>query len=120
LNKDDAHEKARAIAHIALSKKAEDIHILDVRKFTSVTDFFVICHGDVDLQVKSIQESIDRGMRDFGVKVWHKEGSQYNRWVVLDYVDVVVHVFLKEMRDFYNLERLWGDAETEMIEDEKK
>jgi len=117
LKKDDSHEKARAIAQLALSKKAEDIRILDVRKFTNVTDFFVICHGDVDLQVKAIQETIDDGMRDIGVKVWHKEGYQYNRWVVLDYVDVVVHVFLKEMRDFYNLERLWGDADIETIED---
>jgi len=114
---EDTREKAMNIAHLALSKKASDVRIIDVRKFSSVTDFFVICHGDAELQVKAIQEAVVDGMKKSGVGVWHKEGYQFNRWVLLDYVDVVVHVFLREMREFYNLERLWGDADIETITD---
>jgi len=120
LEKDNVYEKALEIAKLALSKKAQDVRILDVKKFTSVTDYFVICHGDVELQVKAIHETINDGMAKLGVKVWHREGYQFNRWVLLDYVDVVVHIFLKEMRDFYNIERLWGDADVEIIEDGDK
>ena len=110
---------AKKIADLSLLKKAEDIIILDLRKLTTITDFFVICSGNSDKQVKAIVDVIIEELEKFGVKPWHKEGYQYLNWVLLDYIDVVVHVFQKETRGFYSLERLWGDAEIIFINDEK-
>ena len=93
-----------------ISKKAIDIVILDLKKLTSATDYFVICSADSDTQVKAIADSVQDGMEAQGEHVWHQEGYHALRWIVLDYVDVVVHVFHKEERSFYNLDRLWGDA----------
>lgn len=83
---------------------------MDVRKLTSITDFFVICSADSDKQVKAIADFIVEELKKVKVNIWHIEGYQYLQWVLLDYVDVVVHIFQKETRDFYSLERLWGDA----------
>ena len=110
---------ANKIANLSLLKKAEDIIILDVRKLTSITDFFVICSGNSDKQVKAIADVILEGLEKLDFKPWHKEGYQYLQWVLLDYVDVVVHIFQKETRDYYSLERLWGDAKIISIGDEK-
>lgn len=110
---------AKKIADLSLSKKAEDIIILDIRKLTTITDFFVICSGNSDKHVKAIVDVIKEELEKFGVKPWHREGYQYLNWVLLDYIDVVVHVFQKEIRGFYSLERLWGDAEIISISDEK-
>ena len=93
-----------------ISKKAINIVILDLKKLTSATDYFVICSADSDTQVKAIADSVQDGMDELGERVWHHEGYHAMRWIVLDYVDVVVHVFHKEERSFYNLDRLWGDA----------
>jgi ribosome-associated protein len=103
------------IAEYALTKKAQNVCLMDLRGLSSVTDYFVICHGESDLQVKAIADAIVEGMRDEGVKPWHKEGYDHSNWIILDYIDIVVHVFKKEARDFYGLERLWGDAEMEAI-----
>ena len=92
--------------------------MVDLRRLSSVTDYFVICHGDSDVQVKAISDAIVEGMEREGVRVWHREGYEYRNWVLLDYVDVVVHIFQKETRRFYGLERLWGDAVLETVEDE--
>jgi ribosome-associated protein len=70
----------------------------------------VICSADSDTQVKAIADEIDKSLRDEGIRCWHKEGYMALSWVLLDYVDVVVHVFKKEAREFYNIEKLWGDA----------
>lgn len=110
---------ANKIANLSLLKKAEDIIILDVRKLTSITDFFVICSGNSDKQVKAITDVIIEELEKSNVKPWHKEGYQYLQWVLLDYVDVVAHIFQKETRDYYSLERLWGDAKIISISDEK-
>lgn len=101
-----------------MEKKARNVVMMDLRKVTSTTDFFVICTADSDTQVKAIADSIVEGTMSKGVRVWHSEGMQALFWVVLDYVDVVVHIFLKEARSFYNLERLWSDAGITEIEDE--
>jgi ribosome-associated protein len=81
-----------------------------LRNLATFSDFFVICSADSDTQVKAIADEIDKSLRDEGIKCWHKEGYMALSWVLLDYVDVVVHVFLKEAREFYNIEKLWGDA----------
>jgi ribosome-associated protein len=111
---------AKKIAALALTKKAADVVLMDLRKLTDMTDFFVVCSGDSDVQVKAIADAIIDGTEKSGIDVWHKEGISQRQWVLLDYVDVVVHVFHKEARKFYGLEKLWGDAKFEEIMDEQK
>jgi ribosome-associated protein len=118
MSDDESLELARRIARLTLTKKAEDVHILDLRDLSSVTDFFVICHGDSEIQVKAIADAVLEGLKKEGVRVWHKEGYDYMNWVLLDYVDVVVHVFHRDVRTFYGLERLWGDASVETVVEE--
>ncbi len=108
---------AKKVAALALSKKAHDIVLLDLRKLTSMTDFFVVCSADSDTHVRAIADAIRDGAQIAGEKVWHDEGQGESTWVLLDFVDVVVHVFHKETRSFYNLEKLWGDAKFEYLED---
>ncbi|MBN1352878.1 ribosome silencing factor [candidate division KSB1 bacterium] len=107
------------MAKYALEKKALDVLILDLRKLTTITDFFVICHGESTQQVRAICEHVQDQMEELGVRVWHREGFENLSWVLLDYVDIVVHIFMPETREFYGLERLWGDASIEKIRDEE-
>ena len=109
----------RQIAELALTKKAKDVAILDLHKLTSMTDYFVVCSGDSETQVKAIADAIMSGMEELGERVWHTEGLQNLQWVLLDYVDVVVHVFHKDARTFYGLEKLWGDARIQKVADRK-
>lgn len=109
---------AKRIAELALAKKASNVVMMDLRKITSTTDFFVICSADSDTQVKAIADSIRDGTEAFDSGPWQYEGYQALSWVILDFVDVVAHVFHKDSRSFYKLERLWGDAEIkEVLED---
>ena len=108
---------AKKIALLALTKKASDVTLLDLRKVTDMADFFVICTGDSDIQVKAIADAITDGTEQLGVSAWHREGLTKRQWILLDYVDIVVHVFHSEARKFYSLEKIWGDAKTEHIED---
>jgi ribosome-associated protein len=101
---------AEKIADLIFNKKGYDVRIIDLRKLTTFSDFFVICSADSDTQVKAIADEVDKSLRDEGIKCWHKEGYMALSWVLLDYVDVVVHVFKKDAREFYNIEKLWGDA----------
>lgn len=100
---------ARIIAELALTKKAHDVVLIDLRGLTSMTDFFVVCSADSDVQMRAIADAVDEGMDQRGEGPWHKEtGSPH--WVLLDFVDVVLHVFHTSTRSYYNLEKLWGDA----------
>ncbi len=108
------------IARFALSRKAQDVTVMDLRKLTDMTDFFVVCSADSDVQVKAVADAIAEGTDKIGVSSWHSEGLTHRQWVLLDYVDVVVHVFHKEVRRFYGLEKLWGDAKIEVVEDGEK
>jgi len=101
----------QAAAVAASSKKAESIVILDVSKQLVITDHFLICNGNTDRQVKSIADEVVKVLStESGVKPFRREGEREGRWVLLDYVDFVVHVFHKEDREYYDLERLWSDA----------
>jgi ribosome-associated protein len=102
----------------AQDKKAEQIVMLDLRELPdAVADFFIICEADNTTQVKAIAEHIAETTREkCGEKPWHLEGLQNMEWVLIDYVDVVVHVFYKKMRTFYNIEQLWGDAKITHIQ----
>ena len=113
----DSNIFAKRISEIMFNKKAYDVLLIDLRKLAAFADFFVICSADSDVQVKAIADDVDRSLRDEGMKCWHKEGYQALNWVLLDYVDVVVHVFKKDAREFYNLEKLWGDARFERLAD---
>jgi ribosome-associated protein len=108
---------ANKIAKLIFEKKGHDVKAIDLREITTVTDFFLICSADSDTQVKAIADHVEKSLRDDGIKIWHKEGYNALQWVLLDYVDVVIHVFHTEARNFYNLEKLWGDAKITSYED---
>ena len=113
----ESKQFAKRITEIIFNKKGYDVVMLNLQKLASFADYFVICSADSDTQVKAISDDVDKSLRDVGIKCWHREGYQSLSWVLLDYVDVVVHVFKKESREYYNLEKLWGDAETEKLTD---
>lgn len=100
---------ARA-AELALERKAEDVLILDLRGISSATDFFVIATGRSDIQVKAVSDHIIEESKKEGQRPDHVEGIRTGRWVLMDFIDFVVHVFHPEAREFYQLETLWGDA----------
>ena len=106
----DGQEIAQACARISSDGKAEDIVILDVRGISSFTDYFVIMSGRSTRHVQALAESIENELRSKRIKTSRAEGLQEGKWVVLDFDDVVVHVFYHEQRDFYDLEGLWHDA----------
>ena len=108
---------AEKIADLVFNKKGYDVRIIDLRNLATFSDFFVICSADSDTQVKAIADEIDKNLKDEGIRAWHKEGYKGLNWVLLDYVDVVVHIFKKDVRIYYNLERLWGDAPSIDVED---
>ncbi len=95
-------------------KKAENIVVLDLRKVkNAVADYFVICSGNSDTQVDALGDAVEQELyKNTRQNPWHREGQENKEWLLLDYVDVVVHIFKKERRTFYALEELWGDAET--------
>lgn len=106
-------------ASAASAKKAERIVILDVSKQLVITDQFLICSGNTDRQVRTIADEVERHLiENFRVKPYRREGEREGTWVLLDYVDFVVHVFRKEERDYYELERLWSDAPQIPFEEE--
>jgi len=115
----DSGKFALTIAQQVFIKKGFDVIVMDLRKIASFADYFVICSADSDVQVKAIADQIDESLSKEGFKCWHKEGFKALSWVLLDYVDVVVHIFRKDARSFYNLEKLWGDAPTEKVIDEE-
>lgn len=104
---------AERAAELADSKKAEDIVLMDLRDVTNFVDYFVLCTATSDAQLRAVADAVRDGLEKVEHKVWHAEGYEARSWVLLDYVDVVVHVFLPETRAYYALEKLWGDAPVE-------
>jgi len=98
-------------AQAADDKKAADVRVMDMRDTLGITDYFVIASGNTERQVRRIIDNIEQRLRGIGAKAVRREGERSGRWVLLDYVDVVVHVFREEERRFYDLERLWQDVE---------
>lgn len=97
-------------AELSLAKKAENVLALDLRGISSATDFFLLATGNSDIHVRAIAEHVLEGLAADGLKPLHTEGMDRARWVLLDFVDFVIHVFHPVTRDFYQLELLWGDA----------
>ncbi|MFT6866618.1 MAG: ribosome-associated protein [Cyclobacteriaceae bacterium] len=104
---------SRLVVDGMLEKKASDIVVMDLRKVkNAVADYFIICSGNSDTQIDAISDSVEEQVfKQSNQNPWKKEGKENNEWVLIDYVDVVAHVFKKEKRIFYRLEELWGDAE---------
>jgi len=109
-SKRKARERVKAGVHAALEKMGNEMVVLDIAAVSSVADYFVICHGTSDRQVRSIADSIEEKMRENGDRPISTEGAAGGQWILVDYGDIVFHVFLEERRRFYSLERLWGDA----------
>jgi len=109
---------AKQAAKFALSKKAFDVIALDLREVSPVADFFVIASGHTDTHVRAITDGIEQGLKKSKVRPWHVEGYSNGHWVLLDYVEVVVHVFDEETRNYYALERIWGDAPFQEFKDD--
>jgi ribosome-associated protein len=104
-------EIAGAIAHYASDRKALDVVQLDLRGMIDYTDYFVICTGRTDRQTKAIHDAIHQGMKsEHGLLPRRVEGLPQARWILMDYLDVIVHVFTPEIREYYRLEQLWGEA----------
>jgi ribosome-associated protein len=105
-----AEEKAAFTCRIAADKKAMDVVVLDMRDASSITDYFLICSGGSERQVQAIADAIDEQLTQSGIESLGVEGYREGRWILMDYGDVIVHVFSQETREFYDLERLWANA----------
>ena len=109
---------AQRISELMLDKKALDIIMIDVRKITTLTDFFVVCTSESEPQTRAITDHINQKMKEEGVKSWHIEGYEHLDWVLIDFVHIVVHIFSKETREYYEFERLWADGKITHVKDE--
>lgn len=101
---------------VAIERKGRDMLVLDLRGLSDATDYFLLISGTSDIHVRSIAEGILGELKKDGIRPSHIEGLRSGRWVLIDYIDFVVHVFHPAARDFYQLERLWGDATTHALE----
>ena len=110
-------EVAKAV-RAALDKKAVDVVVLDLRHTPAFTDFFVLCSGHNQRQVKAIADAIEEALKAEKIRPAHVEGYERAEWVLMDYFSFIVHVFSPQTREFYSLERLWGDAERIDVSDE--
>ncbi len=105
-----SREKAILSARAAVKKKAFDVVILEVIKITTIADYFLICSGDSRRQVRAVMDHIDRELSKVGITPLHIEGIETCRWVLVDYDDLIIHIFDNQTRLYYDLDRLWGDA----------
>ena len=114
----DSEQLVDAIAAAAADKLAQDVVVLDLHDVIGYTDFFVIASGNTERQTKAIHDSIHQGMKhDASLLPRRVEGLNEARWILMDYLDVIVHVFTPDARDYYRLEQLWGEAPKRVIED---
>jgi len=110
-----SNDLVQKITELAQDKKGQQIVVLNIAKLTNIADYFIIISGDSDVHVKAITDHIEKELKSQEFHTYYKEGYQYLNWVVLDYVDVVVHIFKRESREYYAIERLWADAEIEFV-----
>lgn len=108
MTKTDSWEKALLLSRFALEKKAYDLVLLDVREATSIADYFIVCSGRSDRQVQSIAQGIEENLHAKGIRPLAVEGLGRGQWVLMDFSDVIVHIFYQPVRDFYDLEGLWN------------
>jgi len=106
----DTNQMAEMIAALANEKKAENTVIMDMSRVSGICDYFVICSASSTTRAKTISENIEFQMKQHGQRISHREGLKESKWILLDYGDVIVHIFLDETRKYYSIESLWGDA----------
>lgn len=111
-----SRQKAIKILEFALNKKAQKPVILDLRRVSNLCDYFVICSGDSPLQVRAIYEEVVRLAKKNSIDIHHTEEDQLSHWLLIDFFDVVLHIFLEEVRNFYGIEHLWKEAKKVRIE----
>ncbi len=114
----DSEKLSKAIVKGMQEKKASDIVVMDLRLVkNAVADFFIVCSGNSDKQLEAISDSVDEEVyKALKEKPWHTEGKNNKEWMIIDYINVVSHIFRKDRRQFYSLEKLWGDAEITEVE----
>ena len=110
---------SQRISELMLEKKAVDIIIIDVKKITTLTDFFVICTSESEPQTRAITNHINLTMKKEGLESWHIEGYQHLDWVLIDHISIVTHIFSKEAREYYEFERLWADGVITKVKDKE-
>jgi len=117
IKKDKGEQLADNVVFGMQEKKAEDIVTINLKNIkNSIADYFIICHCESRTQAQAIADSVEEQVyKKSGESAWHKEGRENSEWILLDYSNVVVHIFLRDKREFYGLERLWGDAEIKHI-----
>lgn len=115
-----SEEKALRSGRFAEEKKAKDVIILELKGLSDLADFFVVTSGTSERHVKTVAESVELGMKKEGTRPYSVEGYEQGRWVIVDYGDVVVHVFLEELRELYDLENLWIEAKRYRTDEENK
>lgn len=94
-------------------KQGKDIICLDLREISNYTDYFIICHTDIEKQAQTVAQHIEKELKEhFSIKPYSTEGFQTGKWILLDYIDIICHIFTKETRDYYNLEKLWAGSKT--------
>ncbi|REL29063.1 ribosome silencing factor [Rhodohalobacter sp. SW132] len=114
----DSAKLIETISEALLEKRAKNIVLLDVRELTTLTDYFIVCHGSSDTQIRALANSVtEKTKKDLGESVWKKEGMEIRRWIILDYVNIVVHIFSEEKREYYGIEKMWSDAVRTELED---
>ena len=110
---------AQRISELMLEKKAIDIIIIDVREITTLTDFFVVCTSESEPQTRAITDHINQTMKKEGTQSWHIEGYEHLDWVLVDFVNIIVNIFSKDKREYYEFERLWADGTITKVQDKK-
>ncbi len=114
---DTLEVKKEKIIETLRDKKAKDIKILNIGELSTLADFFIIATGTSTTHVQALADNLEEKMEEAGYPIHHKEGFRAGRWILLDYYDIVVHLFFEEERGFYNLEKLWADANAITVED---
>jgi len=114
----DGKEQVLLCVNASLKRKAKNLIILNVKEFSSFADYFIICSGTSDRQVQAITAAIQENLKEYGIMSLGIEGEQLGRWVLMDYADVIIHIFYAPVREFYDIERLWSDAPRMEVGDE--
>ena len=114
----DTKEKAMLTGRFADEKKALDVAVIELKGLTDIADYFVLASGTSDRHVRTIAEHVEKSMKDMGLRPYSVEGHQQGRWVIIDYQNVIVHIFLDQLRELYDLESLWIEAKRYRIERE--
>ncbi len=114
---DDTRRLLDDCIELLQATKAEEVRVLDLRGLADFTDYFLLCTGNSEPHARALADAVLDGMKKSGHRPWHMEGYETRKWILFDFVEFVVHIFQPNARTFYGLERLWGDAPVEEIED---